>query len=278
MSDAAFPLAGVLGSPIGHSRSPRLHRHWLKTYGIKGDYVALPVGEDDLETVLRTLPKMGFVGCNVTIPHKVAVLGIADHISDRATLLGAANTLIFRADGGIHADNTDGTGFLANIRQQAPGWSAGDGPCAVLGAGGAARAVIGALIEAGATEILLSNRTRPKAEGLKQDFGSKIKVIDWVQAGNAVEEAQTVVNCTSLGMEGCPELRVPLDGLAPGKLVTDLVYQPLETRLLREARAAGCTTVDGLGMLLHQAVPGFERWFGLKPEVDDAARAAALGQ
>ncbi|WP_373355343.1 shikimate dehydrogenase [Pseudoroseicyclus sp. CXY001] len=273
----SYPLAGVLGWPIGHSRSPQLHRHWLKTYGIKGDYVALPVAEENLEAVLRTMPKMGFVGCNVTIPHKVAVLEIADHISDRATLLGAANTLIFRADGGIHADNTDGTGFLANIRQHAPDWTAANGPCAVLGAGGAARAVIGALIEDGASEIFLSNRTRPKAEALKQEFGSKINVVDWVQAGNAVEDAQTIVNCTSLGMEGCPELRVPLDGLTPGKLVTDLVYQPLETRLLREARAAGATAVDGLGMLLHQAVPGFERWFGVKPAVDEAARAAALG-
>ncbi|MGZ9809139.1 shikimate dehydrogenase [Pseudoroseicyclus sp. H15] len=278
MSEHSFPLAGVLGHPIGHSRSPQLHRHWLKTYGIKGDYVALPVSEDNLKDVLAAMPKMGFVGCNVTIPHKVAVLDIADHISDRATLLGAANTLIFRADGGIHADNTDGVGFLANIRQHAPDWSAATGPCCVLGAGGAARAVIGALIEDGATEILLSNRTRPKAEALKQDFGSKITVVDWVQAGNAIEDAQTIVNCTSLGMQGCPELRVPLDGLSPGKLVTDLVYQPLRTRLLTEAEEAGCTTVDGLGMLLHQAVPGFERWFGVKPEVDDAARAAALGQ
>ncbi len=275
MTDTA-PLAGVIGNPIGHSRSPRLHRHWLARYGIAGDYVPLHVHEEDLEQVIRTLPKMGFVGVNVTIPHKVSVMQIADQISDRATLIGAANTLIFRRDGKIHADNTDGYGFLASLRSGAPNWQADAGPVAVLGAGGAARAVIEALIEAGATEILLSNRTRPKAEALKSDFGSRLRIVDWVQVGNVIEDAATIVNTTSLGMTGCPELRIPLDGLHPGQTVTDLVYNPLETRLLAEARAAGCTTVDGLGMLLHQAVPAFERWFGQRPEVDDDLRAAVL--
>jgi len=277
MTNNAHPLAGVIGNPISHSRSPRLHRHWLAIYGLPGDYVALRVQEEDLSTVIRTLPKMGFVGANVTIPHKVAVLAIADTISDRAALIGAANTLIFRGDGKIHADNTDGYGFLANLRQNAPGWIADAGPAAVLGAGGAARAVIAALIEAGTTEILLTNRTRPKAEALRQEFGSKVRVIDWVQADNVVEEAATVINTTSLGMTGAPELRVPLDGLHPGQTVTDLVYVPLQTRLLATASAAGCTTVDGLGMLLHQAVPAFERFFGLRPEVTEATRAAVLG-
>lgn len=277
MSDNALPLAGVIGNPVAHSRSPRLHRHWLATYGLPGDYVALHVRDDDLAQVIRTLPKMGFVGANVTIPHKVAALAIADTISDRATLIGAANTLIFRADGRIHADNTDGYGFLANLRQNAPDWQADAGPAAVLGAGGAARAVIAALIEAGTTEILLTNRTRPKAEALRHDFGSKVRVIDWVQAGNIVEEAATVINTTSLGMTGAPELRVPLDGLHPGQTVTDLVYSPLRTRLLSAASAAGCVTVDGLGMLLHQAVPAFERFFGLRPEVTATTRVAVLG-
>ena len=276
MTDHVIPLAGVIGHPIAHSKSPLLHKHWLRTYGLAGDYVPLHVSEHDLETVLRSLPLMGFVGVNITIPHKVAVMDIVDHISDRAILIGAANTLIFRADGKIHADNTDGYGFIANLKQNAPGWQASAGPAAVLGAGGAARAVITSLIEMGATEILLSNRTRPKADALKSEFGSKVHVIDWVQAGNMMEEATTVVNTTSLGMTGAAEFRVPLDGLRPGTVVTDLVYTPLRTRLLTEAQSAGCITVDGLGMLLHQAVPAFERWFGTRPEVDAATRAAVL--
>jgi shikimate dehydrogenase len=277
MNTHVIPLAGVIGHPIAHSRSPLLHKHWLRTYGLAGDYVPLHVAEHDLETVLRALPLMGFVGVNITIPHKVAVMDIVDHISDRAILIGAANTLIFRADGKIHADNTDGYGFIANLKQNAPGWQANAGPAAVLGAGGAARAVITSLIEMGATEVLLSNRTRPKADALKAEFGSKVHVVDWVQAGNMMEEATTVVNTTSLGMTGAAEFRVPLDGLRPGTVVTDLVYTPLRTRFLTEAQAAGCITVDGLGMLLHQAVPAFERWFGVRPEVDDATRAAVLG-
>jgi len=277
MTGSIIPLAGVIGHPIAHSRSPRLHRHWLKTYGIAGDYMPLHVAEGDLEQVLRTLPKMGFVGVNITIPHKVAVMDMVDHISDRAILIGAANTLIFRADGKIHADNTDAYGFIANLRQGAPGWQPTAGPAAVLGAGGAARAVISALIEVGVTEIHLTNRTRPKADALKAEFGSKVHVMDWVQAGNMLDDAATVVNTTSLGMTGAAEFRVPLDGLRPGTVVTDLVYNPLRTRLLIEAEAAGCVVVDGLGMLLHQAVPAFERWFGLRPEVDEATRAAVLG-
>ena len=276
MTNHVIPLAGVIGHPIAHSKSPLLHKHWLRTYGLAGDYVPLDVAEGDLESVLHALPRMGFVGVNITIPHKVAVLDLVEHISDRAILIGAANTLIFRQDGKIHADNTDGYGFIANLRQNAPHWQANAGPAAVLGAGGAARAVITSLIEMGATEILLSNRTRPKAEALKSEFGSKVHVVDWVQAGNMMEEAATVVNTTSLGMAGAAEIRVPLDGLRPGTVVTDLVYNPLRTRFLAEAEAAGCTVVDGLGMLLHQAVPAFERWFGIRPEVDAATRAAVL--
>jgi len=277
MTDRSIPLAGVLGNPIAHSKSPLLFRHWLKTYDRPGHYVPLPVAEADLEQVVRTLPKMGFVGCNVTIPHKVDVLQIADLATDRATLIGAANTLIFRKDGKIHADNTDGYGFIANLKQGAPGWAPSIGPAAVLGAGGAARAVIASLIDVGVQEIYLSNRTRPKAEALQSAFGTKVTVVDWLQAGNMIEEAATVINTTSLGMTGQPELRVPLDGLRRGTVVTDLVYTPLKTRLLREAEAAGCVVVDGLGMLLHQAVPGFERWFGARPTVDVDTRAAVLG-
>lgn len=277
MTDQSIPLAAVLGNPISHSKSPQLFRHWLSKYSRPGHYVPIKVTDDDLEQVVRTLPKMGFVGCNVTIPHKLAVLEIADLATDRATLIGAANTLIFRRDGKIHADNTDGYGFIANLKQGAPGWNPRLGPAAVFGAGGAARAVIASLIDVGVQEIFLTNRTRPKAEALKADFGTKITVVDWVQAGNMIEDAATVINTTSLGMTGQPEFRVPLDGLRRGTVVTDLVYNPLKTRLLAEAENAGCVVVDGLGMLLHQAVPGFERWFGHRPEVDIDTRAAVLG-
>ena len=276
MSVAKIPLAGVIGSPIAHSKSPRLHGHWLRKLGLPGHYIPMDVAPEDFEQVSRSLPKAGFVGVNVTVPHKEAALKVADVVTDRATLIGAANTLIFLEDGRIHADNTDGYGFIENLRQNAPDWDAKAGPAAVLGAGGAARAILASLLDAGAPEILLSNRTRARAEALQSDFGSKIKVVDWVQAGNMLEDAATVVNTTSLGMLGHPELRVPLDGLQKGALVTDLVYNPLQTRLLREAEEMGCVTVDGLGMLIHQAVPGFERWFGKRPEVDADIRAVLL--
>ncbi|TCO73428.1 shikimate dehydrogenase [Rhodovulum euryhalinum] len=271
-----IPLAGVIGSPVAHSKSPRLHRHWLERYGIAGYYIPMDVAQADLKEVLAALPKMGFVGVNVTIPHKETILGLADLVSDRAALIGAANTLIFRADGKVHADNTDGIGFIENLRHGAPGWEPTAGPAAILGAGGAARAVIAALSEQGVREIRVSNRTRSRAEALRAEFGPKIVVYDWVQAANMVEGAATVVNTTSLGMVGKSEFRVPLDALSPGTVVSDLVYTPLETTFLREARARGCVAVDGLGMLLHQAAPGFERWFGRRPEVDEAARAVVL--
>lgn len=271
-----IPLAGVIGAPIAHSKSPLLHGHWLKTYSLRGFYIPIEVSADNLAQVLHALPKAGFVGVNITIPHKLAVLEIADLVTDRATLIGAANTLIFRKDSKIHADNTDGYGFIENLRQNAPDWNPAAGPAAVLGAGGAARAVIASLLDVGVPQIMISNRTRITAEALQHDFGKRLRVVDWVQAGNMLEDAATVVNTTSLGMVGKPELRVPLDGLQKGALVTDLVYAPLQTRLLRVAQEMGCVTVDGLGMLLHQAVPGFERWFGQRPVVDAATRAAVL--
>jgi len=276
MSDAKIPLAGVIGNPVAHSRSPLVHGHWLKKYGIAGHYVPLHVETTELEQVLRTLPKMGFVGANVTIPHKEQIMEIADQVTDRATLIGAANTLIFRPDGSILADNTDGYGFLTNLHQSAPDWDPASGPAVVFGAGGASRAVIASLLEAGGPEILLSNRTRERADQFRNEFGSRIKVVDWVQVGNVVEQAALLVNTTSLGMVGKPRLRVPLDGLRKDTVVTDLVYTPLKTEMLQWAEDVGCTTVDGLGMLLHQAVPGFERWFGTRPEVDDDTREAAL--
>jgi shikimate dehydrogenase len=276
MSHPRIPLAGVIGSPIAHSKSPQLHGHWLKTYNIPGQYIPIDVSRDNLPDVIHTLPKMGFVGVNITIPHKEAIMEIADLVTDRAILIGAANTLIFRKDGKIHADNTDGYGFLENLKTGAPDWDPKSGPAAVLGAGGGARAVIASLLDAGVPEIMLSNRTRVRSEKLKADFGNRLRIYDWVQAGNMMERASLVVNTTSLGMIGKGEMRVPLDGLKKGTVVTDLVYTPLRTQLLETAAEMGCVTVDGLGMLLHQAVPAFERWFGLRPEVDRATRAAAL--
>lgn len=271
-----IPLAGVIGSPIAHSKSPQLHRHWLKTYGISGHYIPIEVRADELENVLRTLPKMGFVGVNITVPYKEQVMQIADLITDRAILIGAANTLIFRKDGKIHADNTDGYGFIENLKAGAPQWNPRAGAVAILGAGGAARAVIASLLDAGVPEIRLSNRTRVRADKMKQDFGNRIQVYDWVQAGNMIDDATLLVNTTTLGMVGKGEMRVPLDGLTSQTVVTDLVYTPLKTKMLATAEEYGCTTVDGLGMLLHQAVPGFERWFGKRPEVNRDTRAAAL--
>lgn len=272
-----IPLAAVIGHPIAHSKSPMLHGYWLKTYGIEGHYIPMDVSPDDLETVLRNMHKMGFVGTNVTIPHKTRALEIADQVTDRATLIGAANTLIFHEDGKILADNTDGYGFIQNLRQSAPDWDPAAGPAVVLGAGGAARAVVASLLDVGVPEIFISNRTRVRAEQLRDDFGARLKVVEWVQAGEVMEDGATVVNTTSLGMTGKPELKVSLEGLQPGSLVTDLVYTPLRTPFLDEAQARGCMTVDGLGMLLHQATPGFERWFGPRPEVTEELRQVILG-
>ena len=271
-----IPLAGVIGSPIAHSRSPQLQLHWLKTMGLAGYYIPMDVATKDLPSVIAALPKQGFVGINVTIPHKEAVLDIADLVTDRATMIGAANTLIFRKDGKIHADNTDGYGFFENLKAGAPHWNPKSAPAAVLGAGGASRAVVASLLDAGVPQVFITNRTRIRAEKLASDLGHRVKVVDWVHAPNMLDDASLLVNTTSLGMVGKAELRMPLDGLRPDMVVNDLVYTPLKTRLLEEAEAAGCTSIDGLGMLLHQAVPGFERWFGKRPVVDNAARNAAL--
>ena len=276
MSDAKIPIAGVIGHPIAHSKSPKLHGHWLTTYGIKGHYVPLDVAPDDFAAVIRTLPKMGFVGTNVTIPHKENAIEIADVVSEHAALIGAANTLVFDKDGKIHADNTDGYGFIANLKQNAPNWQPKAGPAKVFGAGGAARAIIVSLLDEGVPEILLSNRTKARAEVLKEEFGTRISVVDWEDAGDALGNATTVVNTTSLGMVGHAEFSVPLEMLRADAVVTDIVYAPLRTPFLETAATAGCVTVDGLGMLLHQAVPGFERWFGVRPEVNDDLRKAVL--
>jgi shikimate dehydrogenase len=271
-----IPLAGVIGCPISHSRSPRLHGAWLRQYGIAGHYVPLHVEACDLADVLRMMPRMGFVGANVTIPHKEAVLALADQVTERAARIGAVNTLTF-VDGHIHADNTDGYGFLANLQQGAPDWDATRGPALVLGAGGAARAVIDALLDAGVPQIHLVNRSRERAEALVQVFGPRVVVLDWEARASVLGDLRVLVNTTSLGMAGQAGLDMPLDGLPQGALVTDIVYTPLMTDVLLRAQAQGNPVVDGLGMLLHQAVPGFERWFGQRPEVTDDLRRVVLG-
>jgi shikimate dehydrogenase len=269
-------LAGVIGWPIGHSRSPALHGHWLGRYGIRGYYVPIAVEPQTLGEVLRALPMLGFRGINVTLPHKEAVLGAADAASERALRIGAANTLVFGPEGSIIADNTDGHGFMANLYQSAPGWQVEAGPALVLGAGGAARAVIDALAEAGAPEVRVANRTRDRADDIAAHFGKRVTALDWDEAEAAMADAATIVNTTALGMAGQPELTLRLDAAAPGTLVTDVVYEPLMTPFLVAAAERGLRIVDGLGMLLHQAAPGFERWFGRKPEVDAALREAVL--
>lgn len=276
MTITPIPLAGVIGSPISHSRSPALHNHWLKVNHIRGHYVPLDVAQSDLKTALRALPKLGFVGANVTIPYKEAVLEHAHIVTDRAALMGAANTLIFRPDKKIHADNTDGYGFIANLKQCAPEWSAENGPVAVLGAGGAARAVVAALLEAGAKEVRIANRSRPRADKLRADFGPRVKVQNWPHVAKMFDGVALAVNATSLGMVGKGEMNISLEALPSDAVVTDLVYTPLNTPFLQEAADRGCKTVDGLGMLIHQAVPAFERWFGMRPVVDDATRAAVM--
>ncbi|MEL7415463.1 MAG: shikimate dehydrogenase [Pseudomonadota bacterium] len=274
MSEAP-PLAAVLGAPIGHSKSPILHGHWLRTMGIRGHYIPIELGDQTFEEGIRGLQTLGFRGANVTLPFKERAFAIADTHTDRALRIGAANTLTF-TDGRIHADNTDSYGFLNNLQQHVPDWSAETGPALVVGAGGASRAIIVGLIDAGAPEVRLANRTRARAEQLADEFGPKISVIDWSDLTPALDGVATLVNTTSIGMGGAGELPIDLAAADKTTVVTDIVYTPLDTPLLHAASTAGLRTVDGLGMLLHQAVPGFEAWFGQTPVVDEALRQAIL--
>ena len=278
MSLSTIPVAAVLGHPINHSKSPKLHNYWLSLFNIDGYYIPLDIDPRNFENSIRALSGLGFVGANVTIPYKEKVLKIADKISDRAAIIGAANTLTFLQDGRIYADNTDGYGFLQNIKCKYNDWTASEGTSVVFGAGGASRAILGALIEDGANEVILANRTRSRADQLRSDFGAKIKVVDWMKVQNYLSDASTVINATSLGMDGKAELPIPLQGLKKNTLVTDIVYTPLNTPLLENAAKRGCRTVDGLGMLIHQAIPGFERWFGVKPDVSESLRKLLISQ
>lgn len=276
MTDDRPLVAGVMGWPIGHSRSPRLFDHWFRVHGMAGRYVPLAVRPEDFAEVYRALPRAGFRGVNVTVPHKIDALARADRATDAARAIGAANTIVFEADGSISADNTDAYGVARNLAEGAPGWSAADGPAVVLGAGGAARAVLFALREAGAPEIRLANRTREKAEVLAAGFPG-VTVVDWDERAGALSGTATLINATSLGMTGAAPLEIDLGAAPQGMLVNDLVYTPLATGLITAARARGLRTVDGLGMLLHQARPAFRAWFGADPAVDGALRDAVLG-
>lgn len=276
MRASSIPVAGVIGHPVGHSKSPRLHGFWLREHGIEGYYVPLDVVPDDLARVLDTLPRAGFRGANVTIPHKEAALALADTVTERAARIGAANTLVFEG-GAVRADCTDGEGFIANLRQNAPDWRPEAGPASVFGAGGAARAVVDALVAAGVPEVRLVNRTRARADAIAALFGpGRVVVADWTVAPDVVDGAATIVNTTALGMAGQAPFDIDLSAVPRGALATDIVYAPLDTPFLQAARAQGAKTVDGLGMLLHQAVPGFEAWFGTRPTVTPALRAAVL--
>jgi shikimate dehydrogenase len=276
ISDNRPLLAGVMGWPIAHSKSPLIFEHWFAETGIDGAYVRLSVRPEDFAEVFRALPKAGFRGVNVTAPHKLTALKLSDEASPAATAIGAANTIRFNADGLIYADNTDGYGFIESLRASSPTWAPAAGPALVLGAGGAARAVIHALLEAGVPTIRLTNRSHDKAEALAAHLGPRVDVVDWNSRETATAGATTIVNTTSLGMIGKPPLELSLADAPATALVTDIVYAPLITPLLAAAAARGLTTVDGLGMLLHQARPGFQAWFDAEPRVTPALRCAVL--
>ncbi len=273
----AARVAGVVGWPVTHSRSPRLHGYWLRRHGIDGAYVPLPVRPEHVATALRALPLLGFAGANVTVPHKEAALAVVDRVEPLARRIGAVNTLVIAADGSIEGRNTDAYGFLENLRQGCPDWRPGDGPAVVLGAGGAARAVCAALGDAGVPEIRLLNRTAARAEAVAAAVGGPVNVRGWDERAAALAGAALLVNATTLGMEGAPPLDLALDALPAAAVVTDIVYQPLHTDLLRRARGRGHRVVDGLGMLLHQARAGFAAWFGVDPAVTEELRAFVRG-
>ena len=268
--------AGVVGWPIDHSLSPYVHRFWLKEHSIQGEYVPLAVDPKHFEDFLGGLGENGWRGINVTLPHKRAAMEIVDDLDPSARCIGAVNTIIVNKDGSLRGANTDGYGFLKNLKHYEPSWSASNGPVVVLGAGGAARAVLAVLIESGALEIRLVNRNQTRAEDLANEFNGPIKVYSWSDRSTILSEARLLVNTTSLGMTGQAPLQIDLKNLPEDALVNDVVYTPIETDLLRKAKQHGNKTVDGLGMLLHQACFGFAAWFGVDPKVSNTLRAHVL--
>ena len=269
-------VAGVMGYPVTHSLSPRLHGYWLRRYQIDGAYIPLPVRPEDFSKALAAIPALGLYGVNVTVPHKEAALVSMDTTSEQARRIGAVNTVVVGQGGELHGSNTDGFGFVENLKSGYPRWSAGRGPAVVLGGGGAARAVCAALIDGGVPEIRLINRTRSRAESLASNLGGPVETIPWEARAEALDGAVLLVNTTTLGMTGNPALDLDLAALPADAVVTDIVYNPLETPLLRQATRRGNPVVDGLGMLLHQARPGFAAWFGVEPEVTQELREFVL--
>jgi shikimate dehydrogenase len=268
-----FCLAGVMGSPVLHSRSPRLHNYWFAKYGLAGSYVPLAIKAEGLRAALRALPALGFAGCNLTIPHKETAFEIVDEVDETARRIGATNCIVVRPDGSLLARNYDGWGWAESLVQAAPDWRADAGPIAVMGAGGGARAIVVTLAERGAKEIRLINRTFERAKRLESEIGAPVHAVAWADRANALDGATMLVNTTSQGMVGQPALDLALDELPRAALVSDLIYIPKETPLLAAARARGNPTVNGLGMLLNQARPAFRDWFGVLPEVTAELRA-----
>jgi len=268
---STVPRACVIGWPIEHSRSPLIHGYWLKSYGIEGSYTKQAVHPDDIEAFLLNIAGHGFVGANVTVPHKRVAFSLADHREPSAVAVGAANTL-WLDDGHLCAENTDTFGFMTYLGLKAPRWRELDGPVVILGAGGAARAIAFGFLEAGVSDVYILNRTRERADSLAAHFSGRVKTYDWQARNTAAEGASVLVNTTTLGMSGMPEIDIDLADMPAGGVIADIVYSPLETELLSRARKIGLVTVDGLGMLLHQAVPGFERWFGVRPRVTPELR------
>jgi len=266
-------VAGVIGDPITHSRSPMLHGFWLDQYQIDGVLVPLQVSSADLSQAVAALPKLGFAGANVTIPHKEAVLALMDEVDSAAEIIGAVNMITVRRDGSLYGQNTDGFGFIENLKQQIS-WKSTGKTIVVLGAGGAARGVTYALGIDGAKKVTIINRTPSKADALIEDIGPHVKSetdsADWSEMGQRLEGADLLVNTTSLGMSGQPELNVPLEALPAGSAVCDIVYVPLETNLIKRSKSLGLSACEGLGMLIHQARPAFQTWFGRAPDVSQA--------
>lgn len=265
-----FTFAGVMGWPVAHSRSPLIHNHWVSQYNLNGAYGLLPVEPRNLEAALHGLKVLGLAGCNITIPHKVSAMKFMDWVDPLAQRMGAINTVVVQSDGALHGFNHDGFGFIQSLLEAQPTWKANTGPIVVLGAGGASRAIIVSLLDAGATSIRVVNRTLSKAQNLAQEFGPKVISVAWSHREDALTGASLLVNTTNQGMHGEPALDLSLDQLPMAALVSDAVYIPLETPLLKQARSRGNSTVSGLGMLLHQARPAFNSWFGVMPEVTPA--------
>lgn len=262
-----FLLAGVMGWPISQSRSPLLHNYWFEKYGLAGRYVPLAIEPEGLRAALRALPALGFAGCNLTIPHKQQAMAIVDEVDVTARKIGAISCVTVRPDGTLAGNNNDHFGFVHNILEQVPDWRADTGPATVIGAGGGARAVVYGLLDRGAREIRLVNRTTDRAKILAQEFGGPIHVIPWEERHAALDGAAMLVNATSQGMIGQEPLDLALDTLSKSALVSDIIYIPRETPLIAAARMRGNRTVTGLGMLLHQGRPAWQSWFGIEPEV-----------